>query len=73
MIIAPHFDIRLKGRGLNVSNYYMKYLNYPNTKITKAKGHNRFMLRYYCEPLETMLTIIIQIEDNHQIILITIY
>lgn len=73
IIVSPHFDKRLKGRGLDVSNYYMKYLNQDDTKITIAKGRNRFKLYYYCPPLDLMLTLIIQIEDNQQIRLITIY
>lgn len=73
VIVSPHFDTRLKGRGLDVSSYYMKYIKHKDTRITEAKGRNRFMLYYYCEPLNQMLTIIIQIEDNCQIRLITIY
>lgn len=51
----------------------MKYLNQDDTKIIIAKGRNRFKLYYYCPPLDLMLTLIIQIEDNQQIRLITIY
>lgn len=51
----------------------MKYIKHKDTRITEAKGRNSFMLYYFCEPLNQMLTIIIQIEDNCQIRLIAIY
>lgn len=73
VIVTPHFEVRLEGRALNITSHILKYLDQENTKITYAKGHNRFMLRYYCEPVNKILTLIIHIQDNSQVVLITIY
>lgn len=73
VIVGDHFKIRFVEREFNISSKLLKYLTQPNTKVTRAEGYNRFMLKFFCKPLERKVTIIIAINEAKQVILITMY
>ncbi len=73
IIVSQHFSKRLKGRSLDITSYLKELINQKNMEVTYAKGRNRFMIKYYCESINKIITIIIHIQDNKQVVLITIY
>ncbi|WP_304125767.1 hypothetical protein [Methanosphaera cuniculi] len=73
IIVGEHFRIRLSQREFDISGKLLEYITQPNTKITRAKGYNRFMLKFFCKPLGRKVVIIIAINEAKQVILITMY
>lgn len=73
IIVGEHFIRRARQRELDISGKLLEYVTQPNTRITRAKGYNRFMLKFFCKPLGRKVVIIIAINEAKQIILVTMY